>query len=403
MMFLEADLPVMDPVISCHETHDGWRGITSQGEVIQVHSTNGHKAQIPQDLIVAHMGVAVGKRIVMQQDTVDIDDYLMHFNYAVDLYKNNRFAEALEQCDLTVMACSTLRAKFNRGMILLAMGRWREGLHEYWSVEQNMPFMRPQVQEAIKQGLKPWMGEPLSGKRLLLMHAHGFGDTIQMLRYVPRLKKGVMVMPPPLTRLAEQVGLVVDRPIDCDYFCPMLHLMYILNVVPEHVLGGAYLNSNAYKIDANRWHVELASKSKPRIGIAWSVGKPSTGDYPREIDLLELVLSLGRDVEIHSVQTQHAEEAKRLGVHTHDFKDFQDCAAFMMHMDEIISVDTAALHLAGAIGHPKVTGLLSYWHSWRWVAPWYNNVTLLKQTEAGDWDSALCARQTNADSERAIQ
>ena len=58
-------------------------------------------------------------------------------------------------------------------------------------------------------------------------------------------------------------------------------------------------------------------------------------------------------------------------------------------MDEIVSVDTAALHLAGAIDHPCVFALLSHWASWRWIAPWYSNVKLCRQAAPDDWSSAL--------------
>ena len=61
----------------------------------------------------------------------------------------------------------------------------------------------------------------------------------------------------------------------------------------------------------------------------------------------------------------------------------------MLQMDVIVSVDTAALHLAGAIGHPKVYGLLSHWSSWRWIARWYDNGRLCRQSSDGDWASAL--------------
>jgi ADP-heptose:LPS heptosyltransferase len=89
------------------------------------------------------------------------------------------------------------------------------------------------------------------------------------------------------------------------------------------------------------------------------------------------------------VQVQGAQEAQALGVKAFEFEDFADCAALMSRMDQIVSVDTAALHLAGAIGHPNVVGLLSHWHSWRWIAPWYESVRLLRQTAHGDWGSAL--------------
>jgi len=61
-------------------------------------------------------------------------------------------------------------------------------------------------------------------------------------------------------------------------------------------------------------------------------------------------------------------------------------------MDEIVTVDTAAVHLAGAIGHPRITLMLSHWASWRWQLPLYQNLRICKQTSPGDWESAFVAR-----------
>jgi len=210
------------------------------------------------------------------------------------------------------------------------------------------------------------------------MHAHGFGDTIMMLRYVPILwalgADVVVDVPPTLQRLVRW-----SPGEDGDYFVPILHLLYFLSVTPDNVESYTpYLGVEPMPTQFKR----------NRIGIAWSIGKPSDGDYPREIPLEQLVAAFP-DAELHSMQTQGAEEAQRLGVHVHDYEDFADCARMMMQMDEIVSVDTAALHLAGAIGHPRVTGLLSFWHSWRWVARWYDNVKLCRQTSPGDWWGAL--------------
>lgn len=381
------DMPDMDPIVCCEETAYGWRGLTSNGEVYEVRGTNGHKAEVPDSTMVFHLGKPIGRRRVTNEWRVDIDAYLLHANRLVELYKSNRIEDALVEAELTLMAAPTLRARYNRAMILLAAGRWREGFQEYWDCEHSTTFMRPQVQHALSAGLRPWMGEPLTGKRLLLIHAHGFGDTIMTMRYVERLKKTVMVMPPELHSISEQCGLVVREPMDCDFFLPMLHLLYMLNVTPESVRGEPYLR--APRSAVNRWHVDLGPRKKRRVGLAWSVGKPSDHDYPREIELGHLVGAFGADVELHSVQAQGADLAADHGVIPHRLNDFADCAGLMMAMDEIVSVDTAALHLAGAIGHPKVTGLLSYWSSWRWVAKWYNNVRLLRQASEGDWPSAL--------------
>jgi hypothetical protein len=385
------DLPDMDPIVSCEQTTYGWRGLTGCGEVIEVRGENGHRASVPESTLVFYEGRPIGRRKITNELKVDIDDYLLHFNRVVGYYRRNELSDALVEADLTLLAAPTARAKFNRAMVLLAAGRWCEGLHEYWECEQSRPFRRPQVEHALSLGLRPWKGEPLTGKRLLLLHAHGFGDSIMMMRYVRDMPKTIMVMPPELRRLAEQCGIVVAEPIECDFFAPILHLLYILNITPSDVtLGAPYLRPPLRSI--NKWHIDLGSKKRRRIGLAWSVGKPSVGDYPREIEPGLLARALGGDAELHSVQSQGADEAADHGIIPHRLEDFADCAGLMMAMDEIVSVDTAALHLAGAIGHPRVTGLLSHWSSWRWGVKWYDNVKLCRQTSDGDWLSALDQR-----------
>ena len=377
--FLDDSLPFLDPVRAHERTAYGWRGLTEVGEVLEVKATNG----VPSEVLVAAAGKPISRREVRNDWTVDIDAYLFHFNLVVAHYKADRLDQALLESDATLKIAPTLRAKFNRAMILLAAGRWIEGFDEYWQCEQQAPFMRPQAREALDLGLTPWRGEDLKGKRLLLLHAHGFGDTLMMLRYVPVLRasgvNAVTVLPPSLHRLAEQCGPVGEIQAG-DYFCPILHLLHFLRVTPDLVDGHPYLTARTK---------QLFPTARRRVGIAWSIGKPSNGDYPREIPLAELVAAFGKDTEIHSVQTQGAEEARQFGVRVREFKDFTDCAELMMSMDEIISVDTAALHLAGAIGHPRVIGLLSHWASWRWAAPWYQNVMFYRQPTAGDWASAL--------------
>jgi hypothetical protein len=379
------DLPELDPVIFHEQTAYGWRGLTTQGEVLEVKSPNGNAIEVPSEITMMHAGKAYGRRAVRNALAVDIDDYLQHFNRAVALYRDNRLDEALSEADEAVNTAPTLRAKFNRAMILLSAGRWCDGFEEYLRCEEFPPFMRSQVHAALGRGLKPWRGDDLRGKRLLLLHAHGFGDTIMMLRYLPKLVEMgaeiVMEMPPALQRLTKSWS----HGSDGDYFCPILHLLHYLDVTPDSVDCSPYI---AVDSDLLKQRHVLAHRTK--VGIAWSVGKPHDGDFPREIALIELVGAFDRgEVELHSVQLQDADEARRLGVQVHEFDDFADCAALMMQMDMIVSVDTAALHLAGAIGHPHVCGLLSHWASWRWLSPWYANVKFCRQTSADDWSSAL--------------
>jgi hypothetical protein len=321
-----------------------------------------------------------------------IGDYLAHFERGPALMRQNCNEAALREANAAIALAPTLYARYNRAIILLALGRWREGFEEYRQTEVCEPFTRPRVRDALKAGLKLWNGEEIAGKRLLLLHAHGFGDTIMTLRFVQLLRKiGAdvrLLMPDELKVLAAQVAPInrTGELDEADYVCPMLYLPGLLGITPSDVYGEPYLSVGQDKV--GRWRGHLGPGR--HIGIAWTTKAPVPGDYPRPIPLDRLVNALSAPgTQLHSVQKQGGLEALRLGVRVHEIENFADCAALMLAMDHIVSVDTAALHLAGAIGHPRVDGLLSHWASFRWLAPWYANVRLCRQTSPDDWDSAL--------------
>jgi hypothetical protein len=71
---------------------------------------------------------------------------------------------------------------------------------------------------------------------------------------------------------------------------------------------------------------------------------------------------------------------------------FADTAALMMHLDVVISVDTAITHLAGALGRPAWVMLNAFATDWRWLldrdsSPWYSSARLFRQPKMGDWGS----------------
>jgi len=73
--------------------------------------------------------------------------------------------------------------------------------------------------------------------------------------------------------------------------------------------------------------------------------------------------------------------------------DFADTAAIVANLDLVISVDTAAVHLAGGLGKP-VFMLDRYDNCWRWLggradSPWYPYMTIFRQVTAGDWSVPL--------------
>jgi hypothetical protein len=386
------DLPADDAIIALEETAHGWRGLTSKCEVLDVRGRNGRKPAMPDDgddVLQVRGGVAAGRRAI-SRGQLSIDDYLTHFDRGLALSRESRDMEALAELDAARALAPTLYASFNRAMVLLALGRWHEGFAEYRQCEQHAPFMRPAVTAARAAGLKLWDGEDLAGKRLLLLHAHGFGDTIMTLRYVPLLKaigaNVVLMMPAELRSLAGQLAPVIGVLLqDADLVCQMLHIPGMLSVRPEQVGGDPpYLHIDPDAIEQAR----ATLGPGPHIGIAWSTAQ-RPGDYPRSIPLHLLVAALGGRAQLHSVQKFGALEAMAQGVRVHPYADFAGCAAMMLAMDRIVSIDTAAVHLAGAIGHPRVEALISRYASWRWLASWYPTVRLCRQTIADDWSTAL--------------
>lgn len=358
------DIGDLEPVVGTELTDYGWRGITADGEVFDVRSTTG----VPESIMVFVADKPTGRRVI-SANVICVDDYLTAYNLSRELHRANRDEEALVAVEHAISIVDTARARFNRAMILLALGRWREGFAEFERCERAPPFIRPGTQAMLELGANPWRGESLHGKRLMIVHDHGFGDTIMMLRFVEALRRQgaiSLAVPPELQSVAAQFGQTVPvlANFSCDYFTSFLHLTHWLGLERSDIPAEPYL-----KVDLDqslKWRIRLGPvRRRRRIGVAWSVSVDHPGDFPRSLPL-QAIVQRCPGAELHSLQTQGAEEAAAHGVITHQFADFADTAALMANLDEIVSVDTAAVHLAGAIGHPHVTLLLSAWHSWRW-------------------------------------
>jgi len=111
-------------------------------------------------------------------------------------------------------------------------------------------------------------------------------------------------------------------------------------------------------------------------------------------------LAAARGVKFYSLQKGAAgQQAKNppLGLELVDLgprlNDLADTAAVMSLMDLIITTDTVAPHLAGALGRPVWT-LLQRMPDWRWLlgrpdSPWYPTMRLFRQESLGDWDGVI--------------
>jgi len=186
-----------------------------------------------------------------------------------------------------------------------------------------------------------------------------------------------------------------------DLHCPLLslprvfgtNLANIPNIVP-------YLHADAE--DAQRWQHRLADHSTlAKVGLGWAGNPNHKNDRHRSMKL-EMLAPLGQASGARFFSLQKgaaAAEAKtpppgmELVDWTQELKDFADTAALIANLDLVIAVDTAVVHLAGAMGKPVWT-LLPFNSDWRWLldredSPWYPTMRLFRRPSLGDWDSVI--------------
>jgi hypothetical protein len=284
-------------------------------------------------------------------------------------------------------------AHWNRGQVLLMMGD-TNGFAEFdWRFKMFGDVL-------WHKGIPIWSGEDLRGKRLLLWHEHGYGDSIMLLRYVPVLRrmgaKIVLALPEPLRRLAreqfqcEVLEEVPETWTRFDFRCPIFNLLPQMHAMQIPVPACPY-----FKGDAARGRFNGAERS---IGIAWSGSRDHAHDKDRSIGLCKFMSSLNtKEFAVYAVQATELEHAPDYGVRTLTYKDFADTADCLMAMEHIVTVDTAVAHLAGALGHPSLHVLCPYVAYWPWLnsVTWYPTANIYHHTKPDDW-AGIFARVNEA-------
>lgn len=289
----------------------------------------------------------------------------------------------------------------SRAFIHLLLGQYEEGwklLEWRWKLPGKI----------IRQDLTAplWLGEAtIAGKTILIHPEQGFGDFIQMCRYVPLLEaqqaKVVLETSLPLVSLMRSLSpntvIVPKGEIlpDYDFHCPIMSLPLAFNTteatIPHTV---PYLTADAEK--CRTWEEKLGVRTMPRIGIVWSGSPTHTNDHLRSMSVVDLAPLWALPAEFHCLQKEvrandsdQAETISNLQLHTDFLQDFSDTAALMTHMDLVISIDTSVAHLAGALGKP-VWILLPSPPDYRWLltrtdSPWYPTARLFRQGMQGGW------------------
>ncbi|MDR3538068.1 MAG: tetratricopeptide repeat protein [Acetobacteraceae bacterium] len=260
-----------------------------------------------------------------------------------------------------------------------------------------------------RPALPKWQPDTLlEGRHVLLMSEQGRGDVLQYLRYAPLLAEAgvdvVLELPDELCPLGDAlpgvrrvVGLDDPAP-ECDLGLPLLSLPLIFGTTPQSIPARVpYLAAPPARLA--RWQAWLGPAAGRRIGLVCSGNKQHPHDYRRGIALERLAPLLAvPDTTFVLLQPDLREgdlvaAAAMPWLRRPTLGDFGDTAALMMQMDLVVSIDTSAAHLAGALGLP-VWLLLPYSSDYRWNlsasdSPWYPTMRLYRQSRPGGWDDVI--------------
>jgi Flp pilus assembly protein TadD len=334
---------------------------------------------------------------------------------AVALSFTDRFVEAEQEAREAIRcAPGDAGAHLNLGIALLSQGRWAEGWEAFeWRRRSGVlaaspaPFASP-----------VWDGVPRPGTTLVVHAEQGLGDTLQFVRYLPRLRalgmRVVLVVQRSLVRLLHGAGATPLGASLADLVLPIgarvpphdahVSLSSLAHRLRCHTDAAVCGNDRPYLrpvADAEPW--SPASGRPLRVGLVWAGSVTHVNDRHRSPGL-DAVRPLLDDARVSWVCLQAdaspaALEGLPFARRLEAARDFVDTARLLAETDLLVTPDTAMAHLAGALGHPAWVLLPRIGLDWRWTVggvpdgwartPWYASVTLLRQREGRDWSATI--------------
>ncbi len=332
-------------------------------------------------------------------------------NLALALFGQDRLDEALVACDraLAIEPDSSV-VHFSKGCIHLARGEFGLGWENYeyrFSMGRNKG-LREDIQA------RPWCGEDLKGKSILVLGEQANGDYIQFGRYacalcelgadvslfVPkRLKRLLSTLPGAVTVLD-----AIGPHIKPDFQIHLMSLPYRFHQLGWPIPPAPYLSAEPALRE--RWLARVGSNGL-RVGIAWQGWTDGGGAGWRSFRLEQMQpLAAVPGVRLISLQIGTAAEqlerlppgmvVETLGPEFDAGEDgFIDAAAVIASLDLVVCCDTGLAHLAGALGARTWIALLDT-PEWRWQrgtteSRWYPSVRLFRQPRPNDWGSVFQA------------
>ena len=320
--------------------------------------------------------------------------------------------------------------RHSRSTCLIGMGRLEEGFREYEI--RNDPSFRTYVHHMIEAPV--WKGEPLEGKRILIVGEQGLGDEIMFANVLPDLAEAVgpsgklqIAVDQRLIPLFQrsfpqaEIGACDDRMYvdgdgqkelrfvpwateagQPDFYAPMGTPLQFLRRSIEDFPRDAFLVPDPARVARFRARLETMGPG-PYVGICWrSMMKDvRRRKYFTALDTWGPIL---KTPGVRFVNVQYGDCADELAhiAQTHgvavtafddlDLKhDIEGAAALSAALDLVISAPTAAAATAASVG--TETWFLTAGRTWPQLGtdhyPWYRAAPVFSPENFGDWPSLM--------------
>jgi tetratricopeptide (TPR) repeat protein len=324
-----------------------------------------------------------------------------HCNLAMALHECGKLHQALS----CYQRALTLRSEYEQASIglagaLMTLGHFQQG----WPALEIIA--RRAARNRFPQPL--WDGQVMPNGCILLHEEEGFGDTIQYVRFVsrvcqccrevylqchPQLKEALEGQFPALRIFAHGEPL---PPFQAH--CPLMSLPRIFGLTAQTIPATVpYIKACPARLA--RWNERFNDGAALKVGLVWA-GRPQPPRRSLEPALLEALCGVP-SVQFYSLQKGDADLFAQLPRSlcakdlSSELTDFAETASAIANLDLLITVDTAAAHLGGALGQ-RTWVLLNSAPDWRWMigrndSPWYPTMRLFRQPRPRDWQSVLRA------------
>ena len=337
-------------------------------------------------------------------------------NWVMALHHWGRWDEALVLADALLARDPTLvEARINRALALLGKGDFSGAWDDYEARK-----LLPGNAYATGPTCPEWQGQPLDGHSIFVYPEQGLGDEIMFASCLPQLvasgARCTVECHPKLEKLFRrsfrEVEVVAADPSRrwpqrpqrvWDFKVSIGSLPRFLRRTraefPEH---SGYLRADPARVA--HWKAKLSElPGRLKVGVSWRGGLASTRRGLRSIPL-ELWLPVMTLPGIEFVSLQYSdpeceiEALRRSGRRgpqhwSAAIDDYDETAALIGALDLVISVQTAVVHLAGALGK-EVWALIPTVPEWRYGGEgtsmaWYPDARLFRQSERGVWTDVL--------------